>query len=286
MDERRLTRSTRMVLLAYAGLGVAAGVPLYLGTARTDDWFAWTIKPPLTAAALGAAYWATCVVYGLASRERAWARVRVALPAGFVFTTLMLVATLMHLGRFHLHSSSDVARAVAWIWLAAYVAVPALTLVVIAVQWPAPGADPPPTAPLSAGLRLWLAGQAAVMLVLGIALFAAPQATADEIWPWALTPLTARAIGSWLVGIGVIAAHAVWENDLARVRLALVGYMLLAVLEGIALVRYPSTLDWGGLRAWLYAAFLVSVFSVGLAGTVRASGLKAGPARQGPLYSS
>ena len=35
---------------------------------------------------------------------------------------------------------------------------------------------------------------------LGIALFAAPDAVA-RIWPWPLTPLTARAIEAWLVGL-------------------------------------------------------------------------------------
>jgi hypothetical protein len=267
MVERPLIRATRLLLLAYAALGLAAGVPLYLGTEKTDEYFAWTIQPPLTAAFLGAAYWASCVLNLLVSREREWARARVALPAGLAFTTLMLAATLLHLERFHLGSGEAVARGVAWSWLVLYIAVPPLTLAFVIRQELLPGADAPRRTPLPRGIRVPLVCQAAVMIALGVALVVAP-ASADGAWPWMLTPLTARASGAWLVGVGVVAAHAAWENDLVRVRAALIAYAVLGALEAVALARYSGTLDWDGAAGWLYLLFLMSVLAVGLGGSL------------------
>src|SRR5205823_914957 len=118
---RPLTGGLRRLLLVASVLVFLAGIPLYLGTEQTDLYFAWTIKPPITAAFLGAAYWASCVLELLSARERVWARARLAVPALLVFTTLMLLATLLHLDRFHLNGSNIVARGVAWAWLAIYV---------------------------------------------------------------------------------------------------------------------------------------------------------------------
>jgi hypothetical protein len=51
----------------------------------------------------------------------------------------------------------------------------------------------------------------------GMPLLLAATALLDA-WPWALTPLTGRAIGAWAIGIGTIAAHAAWENNWWRLR--------------------------------------------------------------------
>ncbi|MFN2488272.1 MAG: hypothetical protein ABR529_00715 [Actinomycetota bacterium] len=107
--------------------------------------------------------------------------------------------------------------------------------------------------------------QGSVLVALGIVLFVAPEATSGT-WPWALTPLTARAIGAWLLGIGVAVAHVLRENDLLRVRPAMVSYAVLGVLQLVALARYTAELDWDRAPAWLYLAFLVSMLVAGLLG--------------------
>ena len=108
------------------------------------------------------------------------------------------------------------------------------------------------------------------MLPLGTALFLAPQAAAP-LWLWALTPLTARAVGSWLMGLGVAAGQASWEDDFGRVRVGFITYTALGGLELVALARYPSALDWSTPGAWVFLLFLISVLGVGLYGWVNAS---------------
>ena len=102
------------------------------------------------------------------------------------------------------------------------------------------------------------------MLVFGAGLFLLPSVVAP-LWPWALTALTARAIGAWLIGIGFAALHANRENDLSRITPLAGGYVVFAVGELVALARYAGTVNWAAPAAWIYLAFLLSILPVGLA---------------------
>src|SRR5437588_8998643 len=95
----------RWLLYAASTLVFLAGLQLSLLTEQTDTYFAWTIHPSLTAAFLGAAYWAAVPVEVIAARQTIWAKARVAVPAIWLFTTLTLVATLLHFGKFNFSSS-------------------------------------------------------------------------------------------------------------------------------------------------------------------------------------
>jgi hypothetical protein len=254
------------VLLGVAGvLVLLAGVQLFVFTERTATHFAWTIAPPLTAAFLGAAYWSAAAFEWSAARARAWVDARIAVPAVLVFTVLTLIATLIHLDKFHFGSSFGFGtQLVTWAWLFIYSVVPVLMVVVWVRQHRAPGSDPPRTHPFPGWLRVLVGAQAVLLLAVGAGLFVAPGATADW-WPWVLTPLTARAIGAWAFSLGVAAAHALWEHDAVRVRPAAFAYVAFAVLETVALVRFVDDGDWGSAAGVVYLAFLVSSLITGAA---------------------
>ena len=133
-EYRGSTTGIRRFFYVASFLVFAAGVPLFLGSTQTARYFAWTIKSPLTAAFLGANYWAAIVLEVLAARQRMWARVRVAFVPVLVFTFDTLVVTLVHLDRFHLHGGAFVTRLSTWLWLAIYIAVPPAMIVLGARQ--------------------------------------------------------------------------------------------------------------------------------------------------------
>src|SRR5205085_225280 len=87
-------------------------------------------------------------------------------------------------------------------------------------------------------VRAVLLVHAVIMIPIGLVLLIAPQVLIGG-WPWALTPLTGRAIGAWSLALGVAAAHALWENDWARVQVATMSYTVFGVFELLALARYP-----------------------------------------------
>src|SRR5437764_860130 len=99
---RRLIPGMRLLLRLASVLVAVAGIQLFVFTAQTDQFFAWTIAPTETAVFLGAAYWAVSAMEFAASRQETWSRARITVPAVLLFTVLTLVATLIHLDKFHL----------------------------------------------------------------------------------------------------------------------------------------------------------------------------------------
>jgi hypothetical protein len=259
----------RVLLVVAAVLVVLAGTQLFVFTQRTDEYFAWTIANPLTAAFLGAAYWGSFVIETLAAQERAWANARIAVPSVLVFTVLTLVVTFVHLEQFHLGSQFAAnTRAVTYGWIAIYALVPLLLGVVLVAQLRAPGTDPPREHPPPAWLNGVIGVHAVLLLGLGCVLLVSP-ATGARVWPWALTPLTGRAIGAWLVGLGVAAAHALIERDLRRVRPAAWGYIAIAGLQAVALARFPDRMQWSSPSGVIYVGMLASMALAGVAAVRR-----------------
>jgi hypothetical protein len=259
------TPMMRRMLLVASLLVFLVGIQLFILTEQTDRFFAWTIASPLTAAFLGAAYWASFAIELAAARQRTWARARIAVPSVVIFTGLTLVVTLMHLDRFHFGDPDPLTRFAAWVWLSVYVVVPPLLLVLLAGQLRAPGIDMPRIAPLPAWVLIVLGAHAALLTIIGAALLIAPVAAAP-LWPWALTPLTARAIGAWAFALGIAAAHSIAENDWARIHVATVSYTAFGILEVIALARYPGEFAWNTPQGWVFLLFLASILVVGIYG--------------------
>jgi hypothetical protein len=261
----KLSKGMRLILLAASILVLSAGLDLTFLTEQTATSFAWTIQAFMTAAFLGAGYLASFLLEFLAYREKTWANARVAVPSVFLFTTLTLVATLLHLDKFHLNSPIFSAMVAAYLWLAIYIAVPIALLILLIYQIRLQGSTPKRKATLYTGMRLVLVAQGLLMLVTGLILFLFP-ATASTFWPWALTPLTSRAIGAWLIGIGVIALHMMWENDHQRNRIGYISYAALGILQAVSLVRYAGEVNWSTTSSWIYLIFVISIIPTGLYG--------------------
>lgn len=264
----------RLVLYLAGVLVAITGVQLFILTEYTDQFFAWTIQPPLTAAFLGAAYWSACALEFSAAREASWSRARIAVPAVLIFTGLTLVVTLLHLDRFHLARPEFMARSAAWAWLLVYALVPIALAALLALQLRAPGATPARTAPLPVWLSALMAVQGLVLLVIGALLLISPQ-TLLESWPWKLTPLTGRAIGAWAVGLGVAVAQALWENDLLRVRAMTLSSLCFGALVLIAVARYAGDMNWSSPAAPAFVVFIASILVAGLSGWLLTRRVKA-----------
>jgi len=258
---KRLLVSVKSVLILAAGLVLIAGTQLFVFPENTKQDFAWTIKSPITAAFMGAAYYASFVLVVGGARQRYWTRARISLFSPMAFTFAMLIASLQHLDAFHFNDSAFFPRFAAWAWMVVYVVVPPLEAVVLYLQLRAPGIDLPRTAPMPAPVRWTLRAQAAIMLVLGAALFVVP-AVAAPLWPWKLTLFTAQVTGGWLLGFGVAAVQAARENDWTRIGAACASYGLIGLLELVAVARFPAAIDWAQPAGWIYVAFLVSIVIV------------------------
>ena len=233
-------------------LVTSVGVFTFILSESTERLFAWTINPPLTAAFLAL----------LSAREPIWVRVRITYAVSLVFTGLTGLATFLHLDKFQFEKLNG------WLWVIVYATVPPLLVVLFFVQRRERGDDPPRTVPIARWLMPIVAVQAAIVLVLGLALFLAPS-TADSLWPWPLTPLTARTVSAWMLALAAGLAMTLVERDWARVRVATLTYTAAPLLQFVALARFSETLNWSAPGIWLYVGFLAGILLLGIYGLRR-----------------
>jgi hypothetical protein len=253
----RLLPFTRTVYIAGVCLTAGTGIGLYVAPARTADYWAWTIKAPLTAAFFGAGYIGAALSLALAARTREWERTRTVAVAALTLTSLALLATLRHLDTFAF-GRGGLPGAVAWIWLAVYVALPPLVVAAFVLQ--ARGertAEQPATATLAA-TRIALGAAGVVLAALGLGLLAEWSALTAR-WPWPLPPLPADVLGAWLC---TYAAAFLWfalrERDWRRVRIGVAPAIVSFSLDLVAVVRFRHDLD-ANARTAVYVAGLVAV---------------------------
>jgi peptidoglycan/LPS O-acetylase OafA/YrhL len=250
----------RLLFRASALLALIAGLLLFAGATRTDDYFSWTIEPAQTAAFLGATYWSAAVLFGWASAQQSWASMRIAAFPEVIVAVLLLLATYMHLDKFH----DDL---FGYFWVAIYsVVAPVLIYLLAATRTDAGSDDPGDRLPIPSWVRLLLALQAAVFAVYGAGLFVAPSGF-DAAWPWPLTPLTARAIGAFLLGLALAAAIALRADSLRRFRGAALTYAVLGALQLLAAALHSSDFR-DGASLPLYVAFFATVLAVGACGSL------------------
>jgi hypothetical protein len=254
-----LTRAGTVVLFV---LALANGVFLYLFPAQAIH-YAWAIRPPASAAFLGAGFLAgtapTALVVFATAR---WRSLRTLPPALFVLAVTLFVATILHAEKFRWGYPPT------WGWVAVYALVPFGVAYLWLMQ--ERSAEPePPADPALRPLRGASAVLGAVLVAGAAALYLFPVGVGRH-WPWTLTPLTAQAIAPWYAMIGVILLAC--ARGLRRRSEALIPYstllpwsvllLLIPVLQSEDVVRHGAPLV-------LYVVVAAAVLAVAVLGLVQ-----------------
>jgi len=251
-DDAVLPATRWLAIVVIPFLVVAAGL-LFIWPNDTDKTFAWTIKPAMTPMMLAAAYMGGIVFFAQVARARQWHTVKVGFLPVLAFASLLGAATLLHWERFnHAHISF-------WAWAGLYFTTPFLVLAAwllncsLDPQRPAPG-----EAQIAFPVRVIMGLFGALTLPVSLFLFFSPALTA-ALWPWALTPLTARVVGAMfalpgLVGLG-IAFDARWSA--ARVILQAQAFSILIIL--LAALRAWGDFNPGSAGTYLFLGGLVAM---------------------------
>jgi hypothetical protein len=248
----------RVLLGAGTVLVFAAGTQLYVLSAHTGSYFAWTIANPLTAATIGAFYYGAVVLAGLSARQRRWDLARVGVPGIVAFLWLTLAASIAHLTVLHLHAHGPAPRTAAIAWLVIYIADPPLLLLGYVLQLRAGGRDPGWPAPAPAWHRWACAVLAVPVLAAGVGLFAFPGPGARH-WAWLLPPIAAQALAAWLIALALLLCSVAKEGDLLRSQPATAAMVAFAVLQLAALARYPHAAHGAAAIAWIVLLAAVGV---------------------------
>lgn len=232
---------------------VVAFVVLYGFPGDTDRLFAWTIKPPMTPMTLGAVYLGGAYFFVRAFRATAWHTVKSGFVAVGTFASLMGVATILHWDRFnHDHVAF-------WLWGGLYFTTPFLVWGVWLANRRRATSAAPEDLVLPPAARMIMGFTGVLAVTAGLFLFLLPERSVD-VWPWALTPLTARVLGAvFMLGIAGLGVYADPRWSAARIMLQVQVFMLALIL--LAAARARDQFDGGNALTWLLLAGFVAAMS-------------------------
>jgi hypothetical protein len=253
----RVLPYTRVLAYVLIPFLVAAAFLLLVLPGGTEQHFAWTIDPPITAMLLGSAYAGGIWFFAQVATQRRWHRVRHGFPAVLVFATLVSASTFLHWDKFHFGHISFIT------WAALYVTTPALVLVAIIVNLReddgAPEAEEEASIPAPWRYLLALVGAAAS--VTGLVLFAVPSLLIGA-WAWDVTPLTARIVGAVLTLPGMVNIWMLWDSRWSAFRRVFQAQLVSLACIVIALAVRAGDLVWSRPSAALFTVGIVASASV------------------------
>jgi hypothetical protein len=260
----RVLLSTRLLAFLILPFLVAAAFLLIVLPGGTEQHFAWTIQPPVTAMLLGAAYAGGIWFFVRVAVERRWHRVRHGFPAVLVFASLISASTFLHWDRFPFGHVSFVT------WVVLYATTPVLVLLTIIANHGEDGGAPEgDDVDIPAPWRWSLALVGAAASVTGLVLFAVPQLLIGT-WAWEVTPLTARIVGAVLTLPGMVNIWMLRDSRWSAFRQVFQAQLVSLACIVLALLLRSGDLEWERPSAWLftvgilvsaaiYVAFLVTM---------------------------
>lgn len=239
-------------IVPFLVLAFAVLVPWPSDTKRL---FAWDIKPTMSAMVLGSVYLGGAYFFVRVVFASRWHTI----AGGFVpvgtFATLMGVTTILHWDRFR-HANFAFG-----LWVALYFTTPVLVFAAFVRNQREFDSAPDSSGrigPLAAS-ALVLAGAASLAMCCFLYLF---PSRAVAIWPWHLTPLTARMLGAiFALGGAGVGAWRERRWSAIRVLLQVAGFMLGLIL--IAAARAHSEFDPSKPLTWLFLiGFVVATLAL------------------------
>ena len=256
MQDDRIFPLTRWVGILVVPILVMAFIILYLMPDRTGDYFAWTIAPTMTSMMMGAGYLAGAYFFLRVAAAKKWHQVSIGFPAVSTFVWFMAVATVLHYDRFnHSHPAF-------WAWLVLYLVTPVL----IPVLWWRNGrSDPrhldPDDTMLKPTVRWLMAGLGLLTLTNGLLMLLWPTLYIP-IWPWQISPLTARIVGGWFALPGVVALGVATDPRWSAARITLQSQMFGIALILIAVARAWAEFDTAKPTTWIFVGGLTTLLLV------------------------
>src|SRR5215217_5503621 len=236
---------------------------LYFFPNDTGNWWAWGIRPSLTALVMGAGYIAGAYFFVQVARATRWHSVHLGFLPITAFTAFLGVATFIYWDRF------DHDHVAFWIWTALYVTTPFL----VPLAWLRNRRTDPGTLEsaddlyLPRRVRSTISAVGLVQFAIAVVLIASPSTMVD-IWPWMLTPLAAATLGAWFALPGVTALMMGIDGRWSAIRITLESQLIGLALIVLATARAWEQFDKSNPLTYVFAGGM-ALLLVGLAGLWR-----------------
>jgi hypothetical protein len=231
VSDDKVFRETRWLGAFIIPFLITASVILFVWPDQSGRLFAWPIKPTMTAMMLAAAYMGGIYFFTRVVWAQRWHTIKAGFLPVTTFAGLLGIATLLHWDRFtHNHISF-------FAWAGLYFTTPFLVLAV----WLRNKQTDPHLSEKSdlviPNLARWaMAGLGFITALIGLLLFLRPDLMI-AVWPWSLTPLTARVIGAMFALPGVVGMQVAADRRWSAARIILEAQALSIMMILIASAR-------------------------------------------------
>jgi hypothetical protein len=272
--DKRMSIWMKLIYLFVVANAYAGAISLIFFPGNTDSLFFWKITPNINAVLFGALYLVAGSVVLLAVIQGSYELARYLTPMIIPFSTLLLLATLMHLDKF-------TPGIKLYYWGAVYIVAP-LATIFFYWQFERAGASwkikSSPVKPLARWFAIILG---ALLTLYVLTSFILPDVIVN-FWPWLLTPLLAQAFGAWLAALAGGLLWFGWERDWKRLQPLAYLMTLIPVSTLLVIAFDQADLKTTGLNLIIFVAALVGL---GLCGVVIAVLQYAGKEEVSPQYT-
>ena len=188
-------------------------------------YFAWPVKPPLTALFLAAGFMLRSYLGFHLWREKDWYPLRWSIHGDYVFLGVLFIATWWHINEmnWHLENAGDGLRifslAIAHIWILAYTFEP-LTIFLLSPRQPEASMPLPESlseGPILPAMKGVLVGFFYLGIMVWALLFFNTE-FANMRWPWELNAFDSRIMSAWPAACAVWAISMYCLKDWAEVK--------------------------------------------------------------------
>lgn len=258
-DDRIFTETRWIGIVIVLFLAVAF-VMLYFFPFNTKELFAWEIKPQMTPLLMGGGYISGSYFFIRLFMGGRWHWFTWGFLAITAFTWFMAAASLLHVDKFN---GFPVA---VWAWLGLYFTTPLIVpLIWLRNRVTDPGTPDPDDVIVPQTVRLVSAIAGAVILAIALFMLIFPQVGID-VWPWQLSPFTARVVGGWFALPGVVAFVLARDSRWSAWRVLLESQVIALALMLIAVARAWGDFMQDRPTTWLFvggiALLLMSVLGL------------------------
>ena len=262
VQDDRILLQTRLVLVVVIPFLLLAFLILYVFPDLSGERFAWEIKPHMTAMFIGSGYLGGAYMFVFAIFGKHWHRVKAAFPPVTTFTIAMLIATILHWDRF------DINHFPFQVWLVLYIITPFLVPYLwIKNRFADPGTPEPDDLTVPALAKWAFLASGVIGVGMALFMFISPESVI-AIWPWKLTPLTARVLGGWFGLLGVGGLYASQDSRWSAWRMPMQSITFWGILILIGAFMNPTDFTNGLWNPFTIATAVVIVvllaFQVGM----------------------
>lgn len=264
---RELSPAVALLANVVAVVSLMVGALLAVASMAGYAAGAWTSPEALSPGLVGAAMVGVAPALFTVGRARVWEEVRtLVLPLAIVLVGLFVVSVVNGEALWVARGGSLFLVLFSLGWVATLGALALAAVLCVALQYRRPASGPPERiAPLPGWSKPALAVLGSGWSGIGAGLLAVPDFWSGFV-PWQVNRADAQGLGVWALALGVGVLGSLAEDDLARLRPALLAVPSVALAAGVVLAVHTPDVRWSSGPGLSLVTLLAGLLVTGLTG--------------------